>query len=202
MCCSSCFIVCACCCWGRTDGAMWCYCLSFYSVAVCLRTDRFNIQNSTWYSHCVECFVRNWEQRDNFALYYIDCYKKRKKIGSWREEKKSCIFWMGKNVTKLLRSTGNRYRIFKSVSDIPEGNIVHLWGHWFFPVIRAGNAWYFQKTLVCGRYQSANSSEFKCVNITSSRPESVWSCFRMCFWEKLILILFPFPTHSMTICSH
>jgi len=27
VCCFSCFIVCACFCWGRTNWAMWCYCL-------------------------------------------------------------------------------------------------------------------------------------------------------------------------------
>jgi hypothetical protein len=33
-------------------------CLTFQSLAVSLRTTRLNIQNSTWCSLCVECFVR------------------------------------------------------------------------------------------------------------------------------------------------
>jgi hypothetical protein len=48
--------------------------LTVYSLAVSLRTNRFLIlENYTWYSICVEGFVRISEQRGTFALYMINC---------------------------------------------------------------------------------------------------------------------------------
>jgi hypothetical protein len=43
--------------------------------------------------------------------------------------------------------------------------------------------------------------ECKCAKVTSSEGECLWSFFRMCNWYKLILIVFPLPTESMTICG-
>jgi len=48
------------------------YSLTSQSLAVSLLTTRFNIQNSTWCSLCVECFVRISEQTAAFALYVIN----------------------------------------------------------------------------------------------------------------------------------
>ena len=46
--------------------------LTFKSLAVSLRTTRVNIQNSTWCSLCVECFVWISEQTATFAVYSIN----------------------------------------------------------------------------------------------------------------------------------
>ena len=40
---------------------------------VSLRTARFNIQISAWWSLCVECFVRIPEQTTNSPLHNINC---------------------------------------------------------------------------------------------------------------------------------
>jgi hypothetical protein len=49
-----------------------CHVINLLSLAVSLRISRFNIQNSTWCPHCVECFVRISEQTATFVLYVIN----------------------------------------------------------------------------------------------------------------------------------
>jgi hypothetical protein len=50
--------------------------LTSESLAVSLRTTRFTINNSTWCSTCVECFVRISEQRLLFYKSLIDWFLK------------------------------------------------------------------------------------------------------------------------------
>ena len=74
----------------------------------------------------------------------------------------------------MLRNTEHAYRTFKRGTDVPERKTVPLVGplvEWnvFCRVIRAGKAWYIQKALVSGSYQSTKNSEIKCVNVPLSK---------------------------------
>jgi len=59
----------------------------------------------------------------------------------------------------------------------------------------------FSKDIGLWEISEHKGFEFKCVNVTLSKTRKSLKLLQNVLLEKLILILFPLPKQSMTICS-